>query len=294
MILLFGGGGQLGRELSALAQQRSVPVSALTHIEADIADSAAVARVMEAIRPSLVVNAAAYTKVDLAEREIDLAYRSNSVGPSILAEACSNYRTPLVHISTDYVFDGRQSAPYRENDPIRPINVYGASKASGEQVIRNHLPEHVILRTSWLYSAYGHNILKTILKLARERDHLKFVSDQCGCPTSTHDLAEAILRVTQQLSAGSQAWGTYHFAGRGATTWYEFAKQAVNVQAALTGRQPKIDPIPTTDFPTPAQRPLNSVLDCTLFARTFAMCAQPWQMQVKRIVHELLVEGTPA
>ena len=133
MILLFGGGGQLGRELSALAQQRSVPVLALTHIEADIADSAAVIRLMEAIRPSLVVNAAAYTKVDLAEREIDLAYRSNSVGPSILAEACSNYRTPLIHISTDYVFDGRQSAPYRENDPIRPINVYGASKASGDK-----------------------------------------------------------------------------------------------------------------------------------------------------------------
>jgi dTDP-4-dehydrorhamnose reductase len=294
MILLFGGSGQLGRELSAHAQQCSVPLSALTHPEVDIADSAAVSRAIESIRPSLVVNAAAYTKVDLAEREIELAYRSNSVGPSILAQACSHYRTPLVHISTDHVFDGRQSTPYRENDLIGPINVYGASKAAGEQAIRDHLTEHVILRTSWLYSAYGHNILKTIVKLARERDHLKFVSDQRGSPTSTHDLAEAILRVTQQLSAGRQVWGTYHFAGEGATTWYEFARQAVNVQAALTGRQPKIEPIPSSAFPTLARRPLNSVLDCTLFARTFAMCAQPWQTQVKRTVHELLVEGAPA
>jgi dTDP-4-dehydrorhamnose reductase len=189
MILLFGGSGQLGRELSALAQQRCLPLSALSHVQADIADSAAVSGAIDSIRPGLVVNAAAYTKVDLAEREIELAYRSNSVGPSILAQACSHYRTPLVHISTDYVFDGCQSAPYRENDPIGPINVYGASKAAGEQAIRDHLPEHVILRTSWLYSAYGHNILKTILKLARERDHLKFVSDQWGRPTSTHDLA---------------------------------------------------------------------------------------------------------
>jgi dTDP-4-dehydrorhamnose reductase len=240
------------------------------------------------------VNAAAYTKVDLAEREIELAYRSNAAGASILAEACSYYRIPLVHISTDYVFDGRQTAPYREKDPIGPINVYGASKAAGEDAIREHLAEHVILRTSWLYGAYGHNILKTILKLARERDHLKFVSDQRGCPTSTHDLAQAILRVAQRLAAGSKVWGTYHFAGEGAATWYEFAKQVADAQAPLTGRQPQVDPIASRDFPTLAERPHNSVLDCTLFASTFGMSAQPWQMRVKRAVHELLVDRAHA
>jgi len=292
VILLFGGNGQLGRELTALAQRRDVPLSSLTRAEADIADPIAVARAIDNIRPNLVVNAAAYTNVDMAECQIELAQHCNAVGPSILAELCSRHRIALLHISTDYVFDGRQSTPYRESDPIAPINVYGLSKAAGECAIRDRLSAHVILRTSWLYGAYGHNILKTILKLARERNQLRFVSDQRGCPTSTKDLAEAILCVAQQLTAGKNVWGTYHFTGTGVATWYDFAQYLVSVQAPVTGRCPDICPIASCDFPSAARRPLNSVLDSSLFTSTFGMRAKPWRTQVKRTVEKLLIHSS--
>src|SRR6185503_18667613 len=185
-------------------------------------------------RPGLVVNAAAYTKVDLAESEAEAARQGNEIGPGVLARACAAAAIPLVHVSTDYVFDGSKPDAYLETDPITPLGVYGHSKAAGEKAVRDALREHVILRTSWVYGEFGHNFLKTILRLAATRDELRVVGDQRGCPTSTRDLAHAILAIAPRLAARDTVWGTYHFAGTGVTTWHGFASRIVSAQAALT------------------------------------------------------------
>jgi dTDP-4-dehydrorhamnose reductase len=195
VILVFGGGGQLGQELARIAPQREVALTALTHAQADVGDRAAVGAALDTYHPALVVNAAAYTNVDRAETETSAAFAANAQGPAVLASACVDAQVPLLHVSTDYVFDGRRARPYRESDPINPINAYGRSKAAGEAAVRKAHPRHVILRTSWLYSEFGNNFLKTIVRLAQEREELRVVADQRGSPTSTRDLANAILRI---------------------------------------------------------------------------------------------------
>jgi dTDP-4-dehydrorhamnose reductase len=275
VILLFGGNCQLGQELTALAKKCAIPLRSLSRSEAHISNPTAVRQTIEALRPTLVVNAAAYTNVDMAEQEVELVEQSNVIGPSVLAEVCSLREIALIHLSTDYVFDGMQTGPYREDDAVKPINAYGASKAAGELAVRDRLVNHIILRTSWLYGIYGHNILKTILKLASEREKLRFAFDQRGCPTSTSDLAEAILRVAQRLATGQQQRGTYHVAGTGATTWYDFACHVVAKQGSLTERYPEVCPIAARDYPSSARRPNNSVLECTLFESTFGFRCQP-------------------
>ena len=287
MILVFGQ-GQLGTELTRAAASCQVPLTALAHAEADIADAGAVEAAIAHHRPALVVNAAAYTKVDLAETEIDAARRGNEIGPGVIARACASADLPMVHISTDYVFDGTKPGAYVESDPIAPLGVYGRSKAAGEDAVRSTLPHHVMLRTSWVYGEFGHNFLKTMVRLARERDELRVVADQRGCPTSTRDLADAILRVAPRLSAREPVWGTYHFAGTGATTWHGFASRIVDAQAPLTGRKPKVTPITTAEFPTPARRPANSELDSSLFAQTFGFRARPWTEQTDATTRALI------
>ena len=288
MILLFGGGGQLGRELTALAAARSVSLRAPAHAEADIAEPESVAAAIAAAHPAIVVNAAAYTKVDEAETEIAAATRGNATGPAVLAEACARAHLPLVHVSTDYVFDGTKAGAYVESDPVAPSSVYGRTKADGEAAVRTRHREHLILRTSWVYGVHGRNMLKTALRLARERDELRFVADQRGCPTSTADLAEAILHVAPRLATGEPLFGTYHFAGTGAATWYDFVCHIVAVQAETTGRRPRVVPIATAEYPTPARRPANSELDSSRFAATFGFRAQPWRTGVERAVRELV------
>jgi dTDP-4-dehydrorhamnose reductase len=289
VILLFGGNGQLGRELTALAQARGVPLRALAHSEADIAEPEAVAAAIAAASPAIVVNAAAYTRVDEAETEIAAAARSNATGPAVLAEACARTRLPLVHVSTDYVFDGTKAGAYVESDPVAPLSAYGRTKADGEAAIRARHREHLILRTSWVYGVFGRNMLKTALRLARERDELRFVADQRGCPTSTADLAEAILcAAAPRLVAGEPVSGTYHFAGTGATTWYDFVRHVVAVQAEFTGRRPRVVPITTAEYPTPARRPANSELDSSAFAATFGYRAEPWRFRVESAVRALV------
>jgi len=189
VIVLFGAGGQLGQELACAARAQSIPVRAFDRSEADITNPRAVAEAITRTKASMVVNAAAYTAVDKAETESDEAKRVNETGPAILAEACARSRLPLVHISTDYVFDGTKPGPYVETDPVSPLGVYGRTKAAGEEAIRIRHPEHLILRTSWVFGRFGRNLLKTVLKLAAEHDGLRFVFDQRGCPTSTADLA---------------------------------------------------------------------------------------------------------
>jgi dTDP-4-dehydrorhamnose reductase len=294
MIAIFGGGGQIAQELSRLCAERNLPGRAFSRAEADIADADAVSRAIAAAKPGVVVNAAGYTRVDLAEREIEEATRSNLDGPAALADICAGTGIPLIHLSTDYVFDGTKAGPYVETDPIAPLGVYGCTKAAGEDVVRARQPEHVILRTSWVFGAFGHNLLKTVLRLARETDELTFVSDQRGCPTATADIAEAILRVASKLSAGDPVSGTYHFAGTGATTWFDFVRRIIDAQAEVTGLRPEVRPIATAEYPTPARRPANSLLDSRLFARTFGFSARPWEERVDELVRQLLAAPAEA
>jgi len=294
VILLFGGNGQVGRELTRAAVARATPLVSLAHAEADIADRTAVAAAIARHKPALVVNTAAFTKVDLAETEIEAAQRANEAGPAILAAACARAGVPLIHLSTDYVFDGEKTGAYVEGDAISPINNYGRSKAAGEQAVRKAAARHVILRTSWVYGEFGHNFLKTVVRLAATKDELRMVGDQRGCPTATPDIADAILHIAPQLSGGAGAWGTYHLAGTGVTTWHGFAARIVAAQAPLTGRAPRVSAIAARDFPAAARRPENSELDSSLFERVFGFRARPWTEQTDAITRIVVRENLGA
>jgi dTDP-4-dehydrorhamnose reductase len=280
VIVLFGGNGQVGRELARAAAQLSVPLTALSHGDVDIADESAVAGALARLQPALVINAAAYTKVDLAETNTEEARRGNETGPAVIASACADAQLPLIHLSTDYVFDGRKDGPYLESDPVGPMSVYGGTKAAGEAAVRQTLAQHVILRTAWVYSEFGQNFLKTMLRLAATRDELRVVADQYGSPTSARMIAEAILRIAPRLSRGDNVWGTYHFTAQGVTTWHGFASRVMAAAAPITGRHPRVIAIKTADYPTAATRPANSQLDCSLFARTFGFSAPHWAEDV--------------
>jgi len=292
VIVLFGANGQLGQEMVRAGAARKVPLVALSHAEANIADPSAVRDAIARHRPALVVNAAAYTKVDLAETEIEAAREANEIGPALLGEACNAAGIPLVHISTDYVFDGTKPTAYVETDRVGPTGSYGRTKEAGERALRATTPRHVILRTSWVYGEFGANFLKTILRLAATRDELRIVADQRGCPTSTLDLAEAILSIAPRLIAGEDLCGTYHFAGSGVTTWHGFASRIVAAQAPFAGRHPRVTPITTAEYPLPARRPANSELDSSLFARTFGIRARPWTEETDRITR-VLIDAQP-
>lgn len=294
MILVFGGNGQLGQELSRAASSRAAALHALSHAEADIADASAVATALALWKPKLVVNAAAYTKVDLAETEVEEARRGNEIGPGVLAAACAGARVPMVHISTDYVFDGSKEGGYAESDPVCPISAYGRSKAAGEDAVRRHLKDHVILRTAWIYSQFGHNFLKTVLRLAATRDELRIVSDQHGSPTAASELAEAVLNVAAAFVHDRTLAGTYHFTAAGVTTWHGFASRVVDVSAPMTGRNPRVIPIGTADFPTAAKRPANSRLDCRLFIEKFGFLPRHWTAGVDATTRVLIGSRQPA
>jgi dTDP-4-dehydrorhamnose reductase len=276
VILVFGGNGQLGQELTRLAAARGLPIHALAHGEADIADSSAVAAALTRWRPELLVNAAAYTKVDLAETNAEEARKGNEIGPAVLAGACAASGIPMVHVSTDYVFDGSKQRPYQETDPVSPISAYGRTKVAGEAAVRGTLKHHVILRTAWVYSEFGNNFLKTILRLAETREELRIVADQHGSPTSAREIAEAILHLAPLLLRDQKLSGTYHFTADGFTTWHGFASRVVETAATAIGRNPRVIPITTADYPTPARRPANSRLDSRLFVQTFGFAPRHW------------------
>jgi dTDP-4-dehydrorhamnose reductase len=276
VILVFGGNGQLGQELTRLAGAGGTAMHALSHGEADIADDRAVTAALARWKSDLVVNAAAYTKVDLAETNAEEARKGNEIGPAVLAGACATVGIPMVHVSTDYVFDGNKPDAYRESDPVRPLSAYGRSKAAGEDAVRGRLKHHVILRTAWVYSEFGHNFLKTILRLAETRDELRIVSDQHGSPTSAREIAEAILYIAPLLLREQKLSGTYHFTAAGFTTWHGLASRIVEIAAPMIGRNPRVIPITTADYPTAAKRPVNSRLDCRLFVETFGFSPRHW------------------
>lgn len=288
-VLLFGANGQLGTEFQQAAHAVGLSICALSRGDADISDSDAVQAVLDRVQPSMVVNAAAYTRVDDAEVEQDAAVRGNVTGPEVLAKACARANAALVHISSDYVFDGEQPGAYVETDTVAPIGLYGRSKADGEAAIRNNLNRHVILRVSWLYGEFGNNFLKTMLRLAAQRDEISVVADQHGCPTSTRDVSRAILAVVQQIDDGRDICGTYHFAGDGATTWHGFAAAAIGKYSELTGKRVNVRAITTAEYPTRTKRPANSVLDCCKFERVFGIRGNPWRKEVEDTVEKLVI-----
>jgi len=283
-LLVFGAGGQLGQEMLLLAQRRGTEAKGLTRADADIVDAPAVEHAIRETKPRLVLNAAAYTAVDKAESDPDAAYASNVRGAENVARAAAVANIPIVHISTDYVFDGGKAGAYVETDPLSPLGVYGRTKAEGEAAVRAANPRHIILRTAWVFGPFGANFLKTMVRLARERDALRVVADQHGCPTSTLDIAEAILAVDEAIGHRMTPWGTYHFAGCGAASWHAFATAIVEAQALYTGKKPPVAAITTADYPTPAKRPANSQLDSSLFTKTFGYRAGDWRARARETV----------
>ena len=288
-LLVVGSNGQLGWEVLNAAKDRGLECEGIDTPQFDITDRGAVERTVGRGEFSLIVNAAAYTAVDEAEVKRDEAFAVNAGGPGDLAFVCAKNHLPLIHISTDYVFDGNKTSPYKESDPICPIGTYGESKAAGEKAVREALEAHVILRTSWLYSSHGNNFVKTILRLASEREELRVVADQYGCPTYAADLAAAIIDLAKQISRrGSVQWGVYHYCGHGVTTWYGFAQQICQLAKKHRALQVKrIEAISTEEYPTPARRPPYSALDCSKIKSVFSIQTRPWQDSLAEMLARL-------
>lgn len=288
-LLVTGAGGQVGHELLALARTRGVDAVGTDVAALDITDAAAVRQAVEDARPDAAVNAAAYTAVDRAEAEPDRAAAVNRDGARHVAEACAAAGIPLVHVSTDYVFDGTKGAPYVPADAVSPLGVYGRTKAEGEAAVREATPEHVILRTAWVFSAHGHNFVRTMLRLARERDTFGVVADQHGGPTSAAAVARACLAVAEQTAAGHGIWGTFHHAGTPAATWFDLATEAVRLGALLDPAvRGTVRPIATADYPTAAARPPRVELDTSAFERAYGVAAPDWRADLPAVVAALV------
>jgi len=290
-ILVTGGAGQLATALSAAPDVHRV---GRPDFDFDRPDTIAAA--FHAAAPRIVVNAAAYTAVDAAETDIDAAYRANRDGPATLARLCAQAGIPLIHVSTDYVFDGAKPAPYVETDPVGPQGVYGASKLAGEQAVLESGARAIILRTAWVYAATGKNFVRTMLTLGKTRDRLTVVGDQTGCPTNAADLAAAILAIVRQVD--HTGWrpeyqGVFHAAGTGATTWFDLAVATFQEAARHGARVPHVAPIATSDWPTPAKRPANSRLDCTRLQDVFDVALPHWRDSLARTVETIFTTAPP-
>ena len=293
-ILVCGASGQVGHELVGRAGAYDFEVLGMSRAQLDITDTHRVAELVGQYQPGLIINAAAYTHVDNAEKQAEQAYAVNRDGAASLAEAARQVDIPLVHISTDYVFSGDAEKPYRESDPVAPTGVYGASKRAGEVAIQGLLERHVIVRTSWVYGVHGHNFVKTMLRLGQQRDTLSVVADQFGCPTQAGSLADALLQLAQRYSReGNLAWGLYHYSGRPACSWFEFAQEIFRQAAArgLLARTPQVTAITTAQYPTPARRPAWSVLDCTRFEQAFGIAPHDWQADLAAVLDVLAVQA---
>jgi len=277
-ILVFGRSGQVTTEIQTLAD-----ILALGRAEVDLSDPAACSAAINAYRPRAVINAAAYTAVDRAEEEEELATVINGDAPTAMAQACAALNIPLVHISTDYVFSGNGTSAWAPADKRTPQNAYGRSKLAGEQGIRAAGCTHAILRTSWVFSAHGSNFVKTMLRLSESHDKLSVVDDQIGGPTPARAIAAACLSIAQQLCEDSDKTGTYHFSGAPDVSWCTFARDIF----AQAGRSTHVSPIATRDYPTPAARPLNSQLDCQTTEQVFGISRPNWRADFAEIITDL-------
>ena len=295
-ILITGGAGQLASSLDALARARGVAALRIGRPDFDFDKPRTIAAAFRSVQPSLVVNAAAYTAVDAAETDQAAAARANHEGPAIMAALCRDAGVPLLHVSTDYVFDGRKGAPYVETDPTSPQGVYGATKLAGEQAVLGSGAQAIVMRTSWVYSATGKNFVRTMLNAARRMQdqgggRLRVVADQTGCPTSADELAEAILNISATiLTNGWQVryGGVVHAAGTGSTTWHGLAMAAFEAATRHGRPMPGVDAITTADYPTPAPRPADSRLDCARLEQVFGQRLPPWRSSVDPVVDRLL------
>lgn len=290
-ILLFGQNGQVGWELQrSLAPLGSI--KAVDRSECDLTQPAQIRAVIRACLPDVMVNAAAYTAVDRAESEQDVAFQVNRDAPAIMAQEAAAVDALLVHYSTDYVFDGSGSDARQETDEVNPLNVYGASKLAGEQAIRESRCRHLIFRTSWVYAARGQNFAKAMLRLARERDSLSVIHDQFGAPTTAELIADVTAHAIRSVQARPELAGLYHLAARGVTTWYDYASVVLDFArsrgVALKVSKDAVTPVPTSAFPTPARRPGNSRLDCGRLENNFYLALPDWQDGVERMLTEIL------
>ncbi len=264
MILIVGCHGQVGTELALQATALALPFIAVDRSELDISDEIAVQRFLREHRPQVIINAAAYTAVDKAETERELAFAVNAHGPGYLAKAAQDIGAVLLHISTDYVFDGKHNLPYAEADKPQPLGVYGESKLAGELAVQQHTNRYLILRVSWVFGIYGNNFVKTMMRLAKDRRELRVVADQIGGPTFAGDIAAVLLELAQRyLQTRALPWGTFHYCGTPFTNWHGFATTIIALTSATTPLNcAAITPITTADYPTPAMRPANSQLNC--------------------------------
>ncbi len=286
-VLITGCHGQVGRELMALASAYEHEAIGYDRHTLDITDQAAVQNVIAQQKPDAVINAAAYTAVDKAETDIEAALAVNATAVGYLAQACTDSNIPLVHISTDYIFDGSKEGAYSEGDTPSPLGVYGETKLSGEEAVKNICTAYYILRTSWVFSAHGNNFVKTMLRLGAEREALSVVADQHGKPTSAHEIARVIY---EMLASKKQAWGTYHLAQPKVTTWLGFA-EAIFLEVKKKGMELKLstlNAITTEDYPTPAKRPVNSELSCVKLEETFEMKLKPWSESLVEVINTLV------
>ncbi len=293
-VLMIGSRGQLGHELQRQWRRAETDQTAVDYEDLDITSPGQLRDAFADIRPGLVINAAAYTAVDKAESEIDRAFAVNHDGAAYLAENCAETNIPLIHVSTDFVFDGQKRSPYTEDDPATPLSVYGRSKAAGEEAVRARAGRHLIVRTAWLYGAHGHNFVKTILRLAGEREELSVVADQFGSPTSAADLAGALLKLVDEIEIRNDIpWGTYHYCGRGVTTWHGFAEKIVELARQYGPVKTRtVKAIPTSEYPTPAERPPYSALDCSRIRDAFGIEQIPWQTSLADVIRRIFPEDT--
>ena len=289
-IAIIGASGQIGQALQRAAVDRRIPLILAGRPDVDFDNKQSIEAFFAAHRPALVINAAAYTAVDKAETDTQAARVANCDGPAILAQLCQTNDAALVHLSTDYVFDGSKRQPYTESDPCRSLNVYGATKTAGEEAVRVALARHCIVRTAWVYSSAGQNFLKTMLRLGSERDVVRVVADQHGAPTCADDIAHALLDMAPRLmdkNESAPAWGTFHLTASGETTWYGFADEIFRLAHQAGWRVPRLKAISTADYPAAALRPQYSVLDTSKLAQTFGLKLPDWQVSLAACFNRL-------
>lgn len=281
-ILVTGAGGQLAKSIADVSAIYSgFEFVFLTKADMPLDDTAKVEAVFEAVQPRFCINCAAYTAVDKAESDKENAFLINAEAVKELAKTCAGWRSGLIHISTDYVFNGSSAVPYKESDPVHPVNIYGASKAKGEALAIVYNPETIIIRTAWVYSRHGSNFVKTMMRLMREKAQLNIVNDQVGSPTYAIDLAHAIMKM---ISSAYWLPGIYHYCNEGRISWYDFALAIKEI----TGANCSLQPVPATAYPTPAKRPAYSLLDTSKIREKYDVSIPLWKESLKKCIHHLL------
>ncbi len=292
-ILCIGRSGQVAHALIERSEMAGIDLIALGRPDLDLTKPVSVASAISEHNPTIIVNAAAYTAVDQAESDREAAFALNAHGVKMLAKQADAHDIPLIHLSTDYVFDGNSPDAYVESDPESPLGVYGASKFAGEEAVRNNATRHVILRTAWVYSPFGKNFVKTMLRLANVRDSVSVVSDQTGNPTSAIDIANGIIEVCRRISLADDValYGTFHMAGGDSATWADLAELVFEVREQAGLGRIEVARIPSSAYPTPVKRPENSVLDCSQLSTIYGVRLPDWKSSARTVVERLLKEG---